>query len=168
MIFRDDDIGFLTDVPEFKKVDAIFKKYGAKHTIAVIAKDIEKNTELCEYINANKHIDVQLHCYEHIKLTENTDLLKEHLQKGIKIIQNIFGKTPTILYPPWNETNGEVKTIAASVGLKISHYKISLTQYLRCKGMVKEDTINFHYWHDEDAMLIDPALRIYTEIKNRK
>lgn len=167
MIFRDDDISVLTDMPEFTRVDAIFKKYGVEHTIAVIAKDIEKNAALVDYINANPHIKVQLHCWEHIKFTENTDMLGGHLVLGIDKLKEVFNVTPTILYPPWNESDRQVMVIAHKLGLTVSNKKITLTQYIRVRGQVAEDVINFHYWHDEDAMLLDPALRIYTEMKNK-
>lgn len=167
MIWRDDDIQVISDVPEFTRVDSFFKKYGVEHTIAVIAKDIENNAELVNYINANPHIKVQLHCWEHIKFTENTDILGEHLVLGIEKLKQVFNVKPTILYPPWNESNREVQVIAHRLGLKVSNQKISLTQYLKVKGSVAEDVINFHFWHDEDAMLLEPALRIYTE-KNGK
>jgi peptidoglycan/xylan/chitin deacetylase (PgdA/CDA1 family) len=168
MIFRDDDISVLTDLPEFMKVDSIFKKYGVQHTIAVIVKDIENNAELVGYIKANSHIKVQLHCWEHIKFTENHDLLKEHFALALAKLKEVFNVTPTILYPPWNESDERVEKIARSFGLIVSTNKITLSQYLRVKGQVAEDTINFHYWHDEDAMLIDPALRIYSEIQKAK
>lgn len=160
MIFRDDDISYRTKLENFKKVHELFEQCNVVHTIALMAKDIEKAPDLIAFINS-KNIDVQLHCWDHIDLTLNHDRVKEHLQQGIDCIKKQFNKTPTILYPPWNLTDSTVNSIAQELGLTVCADKISLNQYLRARGDVKEKVINFHSWDNGDYAMLQEALRIY-------
>lgn len=160
--FRDDDIGPLTKLEDFKKVHSLFELYGVMHTVALITNRLEENIELVEYINKASYIDVQLHCWDHIQFTSNHEIAASDLQRGIDKIVSLFGVQPTVFYPTWNMVDDKIIKIAADLGLKTSYEKISLSQYIRTKGDVKERVINFHYWAYDDAMLIEPALKIYT------
>jgi hypothetical protein len=157
-IFRDDDIGFHPDkLKQFKDVHSLFNKYGVTHTIAIITKDIEKDKKLISYINKQTNIDVQLHCHEHFDFTTDLKKLGDQLPEAVAITQRLFGKTPTILYPPWNRSNIGVERIAWYSRLKVSNQKISLSQYL---SGVRGSVINFHYWSDECDQL-EEALKKY-------
>jgi len=164
IVWRDDDVHYLTDLKQFEKIHEVFKKHNVKHTIAVIAKDLDKNTELIEYINSNENIDVQLHCWNHISAIKNIDSLERELVLGIDKIKELFGKKPTILYPPWNETNDVVSYIAKKVGLKVSNLKVSMSHFVKCNGVIDIEncnTINFHYWSGGDTMFLNYALELY-------
>lgn len=161
MTWRDDDIHYSTDLRLFAQTQELFNRYGVKHTIALIAKDIEKNPELIEYIMAND-IDVQVHCWEHVDLTLNTDILEKHLLRCMETILSVFGKIPTTVYPPWNKTDEKVNEIASDLGLVVRADKISLSAFVRTNGDVVEDTLNFHYWAPQEIILLEPALKIYT------
>lgn len=165
MIWRDDDIGHLTNLDEFRKVDAIFKDYGFRHTIAVIVKDIEKNEALVDYINTNTHIDAQVHCWNHQELAgmDRAQLAKE-LSLCVWRMSEVFGKAPSVIYPPWNKTDDQLVKVAAEMGLTVKEEKLSLQQYIRVKGHVKEDTVNFHYWSYEDVLHLDAALAVYKQM----
>lgn len=162
MIWRDDDISWRTNLNDFKAVHDLFKRYNVLHTIALITGDIEKAPELVAYIKDND-IDVQFHCIDHIDFTQNIDKAKSQIEQGIATIEAVFGKRPTVFYPTWNRTNQQVNDIAASVGLNVSSDKISLSQYIKVNGDVSEKVINFHYWAYEDVILIEPALKIFSE-----
>lgn len=162
IIFRNDDVGYLTKLDDFTFVQDMFNRRKIKHTLALIAKDIEKNPRLIDYILAND-IDVQLHCYEHIDLTTDHTKVEDQLRSGIHQIEINFGKRPTILYPTWNKTDAFVDRVAEDLGLRVSATKLSLSQYVRVNGDVKEDTINFHYWAYSDLMFLEIALKIYNE-----
>jgi peptidoglycan/xylan/chitin deacetylase (PgdA/CDA1 family) len=160
MIFRDDDISYLTNLEEFKKVQEIFDHNNVRHTVALICKDIDKNPELIDFIRS-KDIDVQIHCWEHIPLTEYHDKLIDHLSWSISTIETYFGNRPTVLYPPWNKSDSFVEAKATDLGLKVSNKKITLSKYIQFKGKVSQKVINFHYWAYEEAMLLDAAMKIY-------
>lgn len=161
MTFRDDDTSYLTNLKRFTEVHELFIKYGVIHTIAVICKDIEKNPELIAYINKHRDsFDIQIHCWEHTPMPENTDLACD-LQGCINAIQYQFGTKPTTVYPPWNRSDEYVGEVAESLGLIVSNTKTTLSAYVRTMGGVEEDVINFHSWCEPEVMLIEPALKIY-------
>lgn len=160
--FRDDDTSYLTDLKRFTQVHDLFLKYKVIHTIAVICKDIEKNTELIEYINQHRDsFDIQIHAWEHTPMPENKELKKD-LEACIYAIQFFFDSNPKTVFPPWNQTNNYVKETAESLGLTVSAEKISLSAYVRTMGAVSEKVINFHYWAEQEVILLEPALKIYT------
>ncbi len=159
-IWRNDDISYKTDVAQFEEVHKLFKKYTVLHTIALIVKDISKNQVLIDFINLN-NIDVQIHCWEHYDLTQNTEQLKKDLPKCIHDIAKYFNHGPDTLYPPWNKSSVEVEQIAMDSGLTVSNKKVSLSQYIRFEGDPGCDVINFHSWALEDIVLLEDALKIY-------
>ncbi|HWB64867.1 MAG TPA: polysaccharide deacetylase family protein [Chitinophagales bacterium] len=163
MIFRNDDINVNTECNLFESLDALFKKYRVEHHIAIITNNIEQNAPLINYIRANKHIIPQVHCNIH---HDFSTLILEEAYKDIYTasskIFDLFGRAPTVWYPPYNKTNHEVNAIAESFGLKSRPDKISLSQYIRKQGNVAEDTINFHYWNIPDIQLLETALKIAT------
>lgn len=164
MIWRDDDISVTTKLEQFRFVHEIFKSFNAVHTIAVIAKDIEKNEELVEYINEHKKsIDIQLHCWEHYDHKELIEeKLTEFFKMGIGSIHNAFGVTPKIFYPPWNSVSDLAIRVAGSFGLTTNPGKCSLGYYIKHNGNISFDTVNFHYWYEPEVNDLYKALKIYT------
>lgn len=162
MIFRDDDISVHTDLAALKPVHDIFKKHLVMHTVAVIAKDIDMNTELIMYLK-RENFDVQLHCFEHYNLTEMpTDQLELSLTRAMNMFKRCGLDLPTVLYPPWNISSKAVEVLAwDKFKLNVSNRKCSLSQYVKANGNVDVDVVNFHYW-DEEIKDLDEALNIYT------
>jgi len=168
MIFRDDDISYLTDVKQFKRVHEIFIEHNVVHTIAVIASGIEKNQELIEYIKMNSWLmDVQLHCWEHIDYSQNESDIYEHMRLSRRIFKRVFGEYPKVFYPPWNKATQFLIDKMKDFHMELSNEKVSLSQYIRTKGGVNEKVVNFHYWADEEVIQLEPALKIYNERKNK-
>lgn len=174
IIWRDDDIAFAhtyhqtqhLDQEEifyrFCEVDKLFKKHNVSHTIAVIAKDIDKAEILVEYIKANKHIDVQLHCWEHLHYPHHLDLFEEHLMLGVEKLQKVFNKQITTFYPPYNDVVSKMINICKANKIELSYSKMDLQQYL--KGMDR-NIINFHYWSDECKDLETALIKYKNENK---
>lgn len=167
MIFRDDDISHTTDIALFRRVHKYFADAGITHTIALIVKDIETNHALVDYINT-ENIDVQLHCFTHYHLIQDPETFAKELPQCIKTIEWLFGKKPTILFPPWNETDETINIICANYGIRVSTEKTSLDRYILHNGNVKEQVINFHYWAQQETILIEPALKIYANSTNNR
>jgi len=159
-IWRDDDIGHMTDLKKFKEVHEIFKKYKVTHTIALICKDIEKAPKLIDYIRKND-ISVQIHCWDHVDFKNSALTLQEDLLNCSVAIEKHFKVAPKYVFPPWNSADETSIGIAKELDLIMEPEKISLPQYIRTKGHVKEPVINFHYWAYEHVMLLDAALNIY-------
>lgn len=167
IIWRDDDIGARTRVDVLAAVDDIFQRHGARHTIAVMAAGIDKRPDLVELILA-RNMDVQLHCWRHGDRREHDNLAdsapaRADLAQAADMLELVFGKRPTILYPTWNRVSPELEEAAAALGLRVSAAKISLDQFIRAGGDVAEDVVNFHYWHVPDVAQLDTALRIAAE-----
>lgn len=171
MIFRDDDISCFTNLEDFKRVHDLFIKYETVHTIAVIAKDIEKHPELVNYIKIyqeNGLIDVQLHCWDHVDLTKgNESAIMIDLENASFKLREVLGIMPEILFPPWNKHDDRLDRIADSLCLKVSSKKISLSQYIKAGGDVDCETINFHYWSPQEVMFLETALSINQQRKSR-
>jgi peptidoglycan/xylan/chitin deacetylase (PgdA/CDA1 family) len=161
VIWRDDDIAVRTKVWQLRRVNDILRDHGAQHTIAVIAKDIETRPDLLELIRERRMI-VQLHCWTHEDLTAH-EWARIDLARAVETLDLLFGRPPTVLYPPWNRTNAEVEEAAERLGLVVSATKISLDQFIRCGGDTDENTVNFHHWHGGDVELLEPALKIANE-----
>lgn len=161
MIWRDDDISAKTKLDQLCTVDDCFQREGVPHTIAVIAYRIETNAALVHAIRERGML-VQLHAWIHEDLTTHA-AARDALPLAVDRLTEVFGARPTVLYPPWNRSNATVEAMAASLGLTVSTQKISIDQYLRYKGEVDEDVLNFHYWDDDELALLPSALRLYRQ-----
>jgi len=162
-VWRDDDISVHTDLAVLKPVHDIFKKHLIMHTVAVIAKDIDMNTELVMYLK-KENFDVQLHCWEHYNHVECKDKLPVDLQRCMNMFARCGFDKPTVLYPPWNIADSTVVHHAAAFGLTVSNKKCSLSQYVKANGNVDVDVVNFHYW-DKECEDLDEALTIYNRLR---
>lgn len=169
MIFRDDDISWKTDLKKFVEVNNTFIEYNVKHTIAVIAKDLEKMPkDLVTYIRDSGNIQVQLHCLDHFELPNcSKEELLNDLGIALDEIEGILQQRPTILFPPWNKTSPMVNMVAHRLGLTVSWEKVSFSQYIKTRGYVLEQVVNFHYWAYEETQFLETALRIYNENMGR-
>jgi peptidoglycan/xylan/chitin deacetylase (PgdA/CDA1 family) len=157
IIWRDDDIGKRTKVDVLGAVNDIFQRYGTPHTIAIMAAGLDERPDLVDLI-VERGMIVQLHCWDHEDLTRPEH--RADLPRALDMAERLFGKRPTVLYPPWNRTDAELDAFAARLGLTVSTVKLSLEQYIRARGDVDEDVVNFHHWHVPEAVLLEQALRI--------
>lgn len=155
MIWRDDDIGQNTRLDVLTAVDDVFQRHSKPHTIAVIASGIDTRPDLIDLIRERRMI-VQLHCWEHDDLSVDAAARCE-LARAADLLESLFVR-PTVLYPPWNRTSPELEEVAAYLGLTVSHKKVSLSQYVRVKGDVNENVVNFHHWHVPDVLLLERAI----------
>lgn len=158
MIWRDDDISVTTKLPPLCAVDDCFQREGMPHTIAVIAEHIETNRPLVQAI-LERGMHVQLHAWIHEDLRTHA-AARAALPLAVERLTQVFGTRPTVLYPPWNQSNAAVEAAASALGLTVSTQKVSLDQFLRCKGEVSEEVINFHYWDEAELALLPDALRL--------
>lgn len=165
LIWRDDDISAQTNVWELLLADDVLRAAGLRHTVAVIAKDIEDHVELIDAIR-ERRMDVQLHCWTHDDLTIDRESLR-NLASGVETIEQVFGQRPTVLYPPWNRADGMVYEVAESLGLRVSNQKVSLQKYIKVGGDVAEDVVNFHYWSEEERALLLEAIDVFRRRRHR-
>ena len=143
-------------LPQLLAVDDIVRAHGETHTIAIIASTLTR--ELGRLIR-ERGMSAQLHCWNHDDLSLDADG-RAQLAGAVAKIEDLVGTRPAVLYPPWNRTGPELEAAALELGLRVSVRKISLEQFIRCRGDVEEETINFHFWHPEDVAQLPEALRI--------
>lgn len=165
LIWRDDDISAQTKARDLLLADDILQAEGLRHTVAVIAKDLDDHVELIDAIR-ERRMDVQLHCWTHDDLTVDRESLR-NLASGVEMIEQVFGIRPTVLYPPWNRADGCVRDMAASLGLTVSNQKVSLSQFIRVDGDVTERVVNFHYWSASERKQLAEAVRIHQRRRHR-
>lgn len=155
-IWRDDDVLWKpTDLDALLYADDILQRHGALHTIAVIASRLTREVGR---IIRERGMSAQLHCWDHDDLSVNVDAVAQ-LPAAVARMEDMIGTRPTVLYPPWNRSSEMLQTAAARLRLKVSTRKASLEQFIRFRGSIGEDTINFHHWHAPDVELLDVALR---------
>ncbi len=156
MIWRDDDIlweDYGLDV--LLKADDLFQQYGRLHTVAILADRL--TPEVAAAIRDRK-MSAQVHAWHHDDLSTDAHAIGQ-LRQARDLIADLIGVMPTVLYPPWNKTGPAMEQEAAKLGLRVSARKTSLSHYLKVKGQTTHDTINFHYWAPEMALL-EPALQL--------
>lgn len=159
MIWRDDDVlrkG--SDLAQLLRVDDLLQAYRQPHTVAIIASSL---TPAVAKSLSDRRIIPQLHCWNHDDLSIDAQA-RAQLPDALAKISDLCGRRPTVLYPPWNRTGPELEQYAATLGLRVSALKISLEQFIRVDGDVDCETINFHYWADEDVAQLQHALRVAT------
>ncbi len=161
-IWRNDDIGEKTDVALLEEVHKELVAAGQKHTVALVTKNMGKNKAVVQFLKDHlEEFDIQVHCHSHDKPLPQLDgeEIEEDLKKAKNFITKNFGVAPTILFPPWNHTSPTLEAIAASLGLRVSYKKVSLSQFIRVEGDVSEEAINFHSWSEEERKLLPQALK---------
>lgn len=162
MIFRDDDISHNTKLDDLVRVHGMFQRAEVTHTVALIMQNLQLAPDLVRYLRTEPWFDLQLHCWQHVDLTTEPNL-DDHLDKALELYEQLFGDAPTVLYPPWNRSDVNLIYTAGRFGLKVRPNKISLAQYIKVRGDVREDTVNFHYWAPHEQILVEPALAIYNQ-----
>lgn len=159
MIWRDDDILWkASTLEQLLRVDDLLKQYRQPHTIAILAESL---TPAIANVIVERRMIPQLHAWQHDDLSVDAKARGE-LAQAITKIEELCGRRPMVLYPPWNRTSPALEAVARELGLIVSSVKLSLEQYIRADGDVDCETINFHYWADEDVAQLEPALRIAT------
>lgn len=161
-VWRDDDIAVDTTglrLRQLLEVDDLFQRYNVPHTVAVIAEGLWRNPEVIETI-LRRGMVPQLHGWTHDDLTKSATA-RAALGDAVDLLTALFGQRPTVLYPPWNRSNGKVERAAEALGLRVEPDKASLDQFVRLRGDFSLRTVNFHFWSGEDRLRLTEALPVY-------
>ena len=158
MIWRDDDIGAARDLAALCEVDDLLRAAGQIHTVAVVVEPLSYDHALIDCIKS-RGMDVQVHAWTHEDLTSDAGA-REDLLRAADTLERLFGRRPTVLYPPWNRSNPDVEAAAARAGLTVSAEKVSLEHFIRSEGQPLCPVINFHFWSAEERRLLRSALAL--------
>lgn len=158
LIWRNDDLDFNTTAAQLQPIHALFQKYGVTHTVAVICKGLHKNPELIQYLKSTPGYDIQIHCWEHVDITEmGTSDIWYAIDSCLRVFKQCGFERPTTIYPAWNKSTPILEKCANKFGLEVSNKKMSLSGYLKGQS---EGVVNFHYWAEE-CVDLEAALSKY-------
>ena len=143
LIYRDDDINYLTSADELKRIHEPFARRGIVHTVAVEFYRLWENKSLFHFLKTDPFIDVELHGWRH---SDYSGWVQSHsyseLQKSIQywetfkgIVPEELGKLKTITthFPTWNKTSDSLALACDELNLKLSYDR-------------NEYAWHFHYW----------------------
>jgi len=125
--FRLDDIQdyWINDVQI--EIMEIFNEQDIPLTIGIIGSEIGEDTQIVSYINQSipsNLLEIANHGWKHEDFTEYDKETQSQLIKNTnEQLQNIFGVTPTVFIPPYNEYNND--TISAMNENGIIHFSSS-------------------------------------------
>lgn len=91
------------------KVLDIFSKYNAKATFFMLGENVEKYPDVVKRVNDAGH-EIGIHTWSHKELTKlsSEDIVNE-VNKTANAIENITGKRPTLVRPPYGSVNDKVR-----------------------------------------------------------
>ena len=105
------------DGPKQGTTDAILdilKKYNAHATFFVLGSMIEKNPDLLRRMNEEGQ-EIGNHTYSHKQMTKLTDEeISTEVKQTQNLIQDITGKTPKLIRPPYGAINERVRKVLAN------------------------------------------------------
>ncbi|MGQ0792408.1 MAG: polysaccharide deacetylase family protein [Nitrosopumilaceae archaeon] len=125
--FRLDDIQdyWINDVQI--EIMEIFNERDVPLTIGIIGSEIGEDIQIVSYINqsiSSNLLEIANHGWKHEDFTEYDKETQSQLIKNTnEQLQNIFGVTPTVFIPPYNEYNND--TISAMNENDITHFSSS-------------------------------------------
>jgi peptidoglycan/xylan/chitin deacetylase (PgdA/CDA1 family) len=97
----------------------------AKATFFVIGKKAEQHRELINEIVARGH-EVGVHGYAHDRLfsLRGSKRVREDLERAIRVLENITGKTPLLFRPPIGHTNPTIARVADLLDLTMVGWSV--------------------------------------------
>ena len=167
IILRCDDFDPRINVETLKPLHEEFIKRGIPMTVSVnsaMSSRIGFDKEVIDYVNNTdpKTWDIQLHCWSHDRYWAMTyiDLYAYIYANLMKTKQDFIHANPTILYPPWNESNDIMENVCRVLGLKIVNFRRTLREFVTWNFQNKEmeEGYVWHWWTKDDRDIIPQAL----------
>lgn len=154
LIYRDDDINYLTCADELKRIHEPFARRGIVHTVAVEFYCLWENKSLFHFLKSDPFISVELHGWQHVDYSKGhwleiaADFIKARVyweKKLGEVPENLKSlKTITTHFPTWNRVSDNLQKTCDDLGLRLSHDR-------------SEYAWQFHYWEvtaeDVEAVL---------------
>ncbi len=143
LIYRDDDINYLTCADELKRIHEPFARREIVHTVAVEFYRLWENKSLFHFLKTDPFIDVELHGWRHWNHSIiNYERLVWDFNRAIDYWKCRAGKQPVLLanlktitthFPTWNRMSDTLQKACNECGLKFSYDR-------------SEYAWQFHYW----------------------
>ena len=131
-MYRDDDINYLTNLDELKRIHEPFTRHNKIHTVACEMYRLWENKSLFWFLLTDPHISVELHGWTHVPYYEMLPNLifndfraaieywSENAKRMLGVSELPDLKRITTYCATWNKTSLHVKTVCDLLGLKIS------------------------------------------------
>jgi peptidoglycan/xylan/chitin deacetylase (PgdA/CDA1 family) len=99
--------------------------HGAKATFFVIGKKAERHRDVVEEIVRRGH-EVGVHGFAHDRLfsMRGSKRVREDLERAIRVLENITGKTPLLFRPPIGHTNPTIARVADLLDLTMVGWSV--------------------------------------------
>ena len=176
LIIRHDDFDFRMGTEKYIDIHEKFIEKGLIETAVIQltqygrVQDFERKKELIDYINSTPNWDIQFHCWEHKPYLEMdpNEIIKE-VAASLYFINKLFGKTPTVWYPPHNVASPRMEMIAKEFGLKVNTGHLGIEEFVKGGGKINEtiENIHFHGWANHEMLFFDRMLDMILEYENR-
>jgi peptidoglycan-N-acetylglucosamine deacetylase len=115
-----------------REVLDILDKHDAKATFFVIGRKAEAHRDVVEEIVRRGH-DVGVHGFEHDRFfsLRGSARVRTDLERAIRVIENITGKTPLWFRPPIGHTNPTIARIADQLDLTVIGWSVGARDGIR-------------------------------------
>jgi hypothetical protein len=165
LIIRADDTDFRLPPQDYVDNHEKFIKLGLTET-AVIQYTMDgrlhnPDPELIKYMNTAPYWDIQLHGWAHDDYSKLPKWrIDEDLKKSKARALELFGKEPTIFFPPWNCYSDDMKEVADLNGLIISNESYDIAKFIRemKAGTYTGHSLYYHLWNHHEVEQIDEML----------
>lgn len=177
LIIRHDDFDFRLTPNEYIEIHEQFIKADLVETAVIqFTQDNRLSSisdELVNYMLNSSHWDFQLHGWAHTHYDElKYDYIVRDMSAAIFWCKRIFGKTPTIWFPPWNCMSREMELAAEVVGLRIDNESNDIAKFIRetevevgRNGVWQGRSVYFHGWKSDEMKLFPRMLELANQVK---
>ena len=108
-----------------REVLDVLDAHQAKATFFVIGKKAEAHRDVVEEIVRRGH-EVGVHSFDHDRLfsMRGSKRVRADLERAVRVLENITGKTPTLFRPPIGHTNPTIARIADQLELTVIGWSV--------------------------------------------
>jgi len=174
LVIRSDDFDFRMDPEDYIANHEKFIKAGLTETAVVqYTHDGREGTydpKLINYMRNAPNWDIQLHGWAHddYAILPNWRIYDDLQKAKLKSVE-LFGKEPTIWFPPWNGYSEHMQEMADLMSLKIDHESNDISKFIReaKAGTFIGHSVYFHLWNHDEASKVDEMLKYAKEYEYR-
>lgn len=166
LIIRQDDFDFRLTPEVYITNHEKFIEAGATETAVIQythdGREAIYSPKLIEYMKTAPNWDIQLHgwCHDDYSKLPKWRMYDDIQKARLKAVE-LFGKEPTIWFPPWNVYSDDMKEIADLQSLTIDNESNDISKFIRemKAGSFKGHSVYFHLWSHSEAKQIDEMIQ---------
>jgi peptidoglycan/xylan/chitin deacetylase (PgdA/CDA1 family) len=175
IIIRHDDFDFRMNYTHYVNIHEEFIKADLIET-AVIQYTLHMNVNeydqtLIKYMKETPNWDLQLHGWSHVEYDGmDFNYIVRDLSACMYQSYRLFGKVPTVWYPPWNRISIAMERAASFVGLKVDNESYDIQRFIReaSAGTYRGHSVYFHGWKGDEMMAFPEMIKLVKEVNNHE